>query len=226
MCLGHGWFGRFGNHLFQLMFLVTMHGHTPPSPPVVHRVWDNYHTLTLSALYPVQDCPTDVLLNDGRTRITPAVVRIREDANLQWEEWAYTHPNANLNVTGGNVPLEQFVAYYDGFFQLPMPGYDREAVLTLMQPRPHVYREMLQLWYAMLAGLHAAGGPARAAARQHGQGGRHVPTHPVRLVPPHAAARADQHVHDDGRMMMMLTEKPHKTTETTVGGGSSSRQYL
>ena len=151
VCLGHDWLGRFGNNLFELMFLLTM-ALRHSMRMYVHVEWANYHTLVVSMMYPVEWCPTEVVLNDA-SKIRPRTVRVREAADMQWGDWANTHPYAANRSVGGGGEGDQVAVYYDGFFQLPMPGYEREAILALLRPRPHVYGKLMQLWYALLVGI-------------------------------------------------------------------------
>ena len=151
LCLGHDYLGRFGNNLFQLMFLLTMsvkHG----LRPYVHRDFMLYNQLVASMFFPGgQPCPVNVWLNDN-DRFDPPVRVIREHSSLSWGAWEAEPPNANRSITGAGNPA-YFLVKYDGFFQMPAWGYDKAAVQALLRPRPSLEAKLVQLWYALLAGI-------------------------------------------------------------------------
>ena len=150
-CLTMDWPGRFGNNLFQLMFLLTMSSRHHLRP-YISRAFTLYDQLTLSMLVPVQPCPTSVILNDG-TRLDPPYSTVDEDTvTFQFGNWSDLPPNLHHRITGQGDP-RHYSVFYNGWFQNPSAGYDRSVVLQLARPRPDLEAKLVQLWYSLLAGL-------------------------------------------------------------------------
>ena len=141
------WDGRFGNHIYQLMFLL--------SAAARHRlavyvpIWAAYPQMFLDAMYR-QDCPEP--RDDG------SVVRVLLPREQEWGAWFDRHPledREGKEVTPAHAwanASRQGVAMYQGYFQWHHAGYRPYERLLRASVRlnPPLEQTLQAMWYEVL----------------------------------------------------------------------------
>ena len=147
------WSGRWGNHVYQLMFILSVascHQLFPYIP-----AWDNGALGLSSTFFAV--CPQ---VQAGEA--SSGVIRVRVPQEKQWGPWFQEHPLLNLSrgqeVTPSEAAAnpvavrERGVAVYGGYFQFHHSGYRPYRPLFRQHIRLEERREraLTEMWHRLL----------------------------------------------------------------------------